>query len=254
VLGLKSLFRGIGFLVTTPGAWPYALVPLFVMLLLVTLLGSASIEWVPGLIRDWVGPGDSGWAEAGATALAVLGTVLAVLLSGLLAFALAQPLSGPALEKLVRMHEQKLGADERAPTNFVADIFRSLKSVAMGYAIGLPLIAMLLVLSLLLPFASVVTVPLKLLVACFTIAWDICDSPLAIRGMRVRDRVRVLWRYRGAVAGFAIGMALAGLVPCLAFFFLPAGVAGAGRLMWEVELYERSGALAAEGATPLMGR
>jgi CysZ protein len=176
----------------------------------------------------------------GAVALKVVGTVLAVLASGLLGLALAQPLSGPALERIAREQERALGAPERPPTHFMLDVARSLKSMLLGYACGLPALAILALVSLLLPFAAVVSVPLKLVVTAFIISWDLCDYPLSIRGLRVRRRLDLIFSYKGAVLGFGVGLAACALVPCLLFLFLPAGVAAAARLMWEVEQYEHA--------------
>jgi CysZ protein len=110
----------------------------------------------------------------------------------------------------------------------------------LGYACGLPALATLALITLLLPFASVVSVPLKLMVTAFIIAWDLCDYPLSIRGLRARRRLDLIFTYKGAVLGFGVGLAACGLVPCLLFLFLPAGVAAASRLMWEVERYEHA--------------
>jgi CysZ protein len=236
--GLRCLFSGFGWLLSTPGAWPYAAVPLLLFLVLASALGVGAVVFVPDWIADALGPSTGTWSRIGAGALRVLGTVAAVAVSTLIALALAQPLSGPALERLVRMQEAKLGAPERPETPFLLDVGRSLKSMLVGYAFGLPAALILLVLGWVLPFAVVVTVPLNLLVAAFTIGWDICDYPLSVRGMRVRDRVRILWRHKSAVLGFSFGLALAALVPCLLFLFLPAGVAGATRLIHELERHE----------------
>lgn len=238
--GIKSLFGGFAWLVKTPAAWPMAMVPITMAVIITGALGTASVLYVPEWVAGWVGPVTGLLATVGIGLLQIVATALAVILSSLLAFVLAQPLSGPALEQLVRRQEADLGQPERAPTPFVSDILRSLQSLALGYAVGLPILAMLFVLSLIVPVASVILFPLKLLVASATVAWDICDYPLSIRALPVGKRVAVLVRYKGAVFGFAVGLALAGLVPCLLFLFLPGGVAGATRLICAIERYEET--------------
>lgn len=240
VAGLGALWSGFGFVLSTPRAWPLAAVPVILLSVITLLLSAAAIFGVPDLIGTLMGPASSTWGAVGTGVLQVVATVAAIVLASLLAFSLAQPLSGPALEGIVRMQERALGAPPRPATSFWTDIARSLTSMLVGYAFGVPLLAVLLVVSVLLPPAAIVTSPLKLLVVAFMLAWDICDYPLSIRGLRIRDRLRVMISFRGAVFGFGVSMALASLLPCLMFLFLPAGVAGAGRLMWSVERWEHT--------------
>ena len=96
----------------------------------------------------------------------------------------------------------------------------------------------LFVLDLIFPPAIVVTWIAKLFVSAFIIAWDVCDYPLTVRGLPVAARLKTLWRHKAAVSGFAMALALAALIPCVLFIVLPGGVAGAARLMLEVERYE----------------
>ncbi len=237
--GIRCLFAGISWLLTTPSAWPFAMVPVVIALLLTGLLGTASVSWLPGWIEQLIGADSaSRWSQWGARGVGIVAAVLGVVVGAVIAMSLAQPLSGPALEQLVRKREAALGMAAKPPTHFVADVWRSLQSLLVGYAFGLPAIALLLLLSLLVPGAAVVTVPGKLLVASLTFAWDLCDYPLSVRGLPVGQRVALVWRYRGAVLGFGAGMALAALIPCGALLLLPAGVAGGAQLIAEVEAYE----------------
>jgi len=237
-LGVKSLFGGIAWLAKSPGAWPMAAVPIAIATVLTASLGYGCFRFIPGWVGEWVGPVDGTLATVGIGVLKVVATALGVVLSSLIAFALAQPLSGPALEQLVRRQEADLGLEPRPETSFVTDILRSLQSLAVGYAFGLPALAILFTLSLIVPVASVILFPLKLLIASATIAWDICDYPLSIRGLPVGKRVALMLRYKKAILGFAVGLALAGLIPCVLFLFLPGGVVGAARLLCAIERWE----------------
>jgi len=247
VTGVRCMFGGIGWLATTPGAWPLAAVPLVIGVVATAILAFTSVGWVPDLIAALIGPTTGTWAGIGVVLLEILATALAIVVGCLLAFAVAQPLAGPALEALVRQQERDLGAPTREPTGWARDIGRALLSVLVGYAFGLPAMVLLLIISLLLPVASIITVPLKLLVAAGTIAWDLCDFPLSVGGVPVAQRIRTIARHGGAVLGFSLGLALAGLIPCLLFLLIPAGVVGATRLMWEVERWEQSQAASDAG-------
>jgi CysZ protein len=110
----------------------------------------------------------------------------------------------------------------------------------VGYAVGLPLLAVLALVSFLFPPAAVVTFPLKLVVLALLFAWDLCDYPLSLRGMPVAARVALVSRHLGAMLGFGFGLALLSLIPCAPLLALPAGVAGAARLMRRIELCEEA--------------
>ncbi len=216
------------------------MVPVFLGVLLTSILAALSIGFVPGFIQDSLGPTETTLRHVGAVVLQVFVTVFAIVASALVGFALAQPLSGPALEAIVRRQEATLGAPARPKTSFIVDIGRSLQSLGVSYAVGIPVIVLLFGLSFVVPYAALVLFPLKLVVAAFTIAWDMCDYPLAVRGLPVGRRVEIIFRHRGAVLGFSLALAAAALVPCLLLLLLPGGVAGAAQLMWHVERYERA--------------
>jgi CysZ protein len=110
--------------------------------------------------------------------------------------------------------------------------------VAIPYAFGLPILTVLFLVNLVFAPAVVVTVPLKLAVTALMLAWDLCDYPLSIRGVRVGARVSFIARNATAMLGFGAGLALLGLIPCLLVLVLPVGVAGGARLVVEIERWE----------------
>jgi len=213
---------------------------MLVAIVLAALSTWAAIAFVPELIGMLFGAPGGTMAAIGIGVLKVLATIAAILVGMLVSLGLAQPLSGPALEALVRRQESELGAPPRPPTSYWLDMWRSLKSVLIGYSVGLPLLAICFVVSFLFPPAAVVTTPLQVVITAFMIAWDLCDYPLTVQGLRVGQRIRVVARNWVSVLGFSLALALCSFVPCLLFVFLPAGVAGATRLMWNVECWERA--------------
>lgn len=235
--GLRSLFAGVSFVLSNPGVWPLALVPIAIVIALLSGLSWATLAFVPPYIDELLGPSSSFAFSLLAGLVKLAATAAALLVAALLSFGLAQPLSGPALERIVRRVESSMGAPAWPPTSLSADISRSLQSVLVGYAFGLPLLAVLFLIGALFPPAVVVTFPLKLVVTAILITWDLCDYPLSIRGIRVGDRVSFLKRNARAVLGFGLGLALLSLIPCALLVVLPSGVAGAARL---VVLIERS--------------
>jgi CysZ protein len=236
--GLRAFFGGIGFVVGNPSVWPLAMVPVVIATALTALLAWAGASVVPPFIASLIGPTTGTLGAVLTTIAQVAATLLALVLALLLGFGLAQPLSGPALERLVRRVEASVGAPTWPPTSVLSDMGRSLQSVIVGYAFGLPLLAILFVVDLVFAPAVVVTVPLKLLVTAMLLAWDVCDYPLSIRGVSIGTRVAFMKRNASAMIGFGIGLAIAAVVPCLLVFVLPFGVAGAARLTNQIERFE----------------
>ena len=89
--------------------------------------------------------------------------------------------------------------------------------------------------TLLVPPASIVTVPLKLIVTGLAAAYDFLDYPMSVRGAEVRDRVEFMRVNFWAVLGFGLSAAGLLLIPGMALFLLPFGVAGAARMVVEAD-------------------
>lgn len=239
--GIGALFSGLGFVAARPGTWPLALVPAVVATVLMGACGWLAIAYLPGLVASLIGP-TSGLVGGVLTVLAqIAATAVAVVAGVLLGLALAQPLSGPALERIVRRAEAEAGAPAWPATSSLQDIGRSLSSVVVGLAFSLPILFVLFLIGALVPGAAVVTVPLKFVLTALTIAWDICDYPLSIRGVPVGTRVAFMKRNYRAMLGFGAGIALVALVPCSLCFVLAPGAAGAARLVLDIERFEKRG-------------
>src|SRR5262245_38704868 len=96
--GLGAMFSGIGFIATTPAVWPLAMVPIGIGCTLAVPLSVLAIRLIPPLFVTWFG------ATSGilASALGVIATLAAIIDAVVVAFGVAQPLSGPALGGIVR--------------------------------------------------------------------------------------------------------------------------------------------------------
>jgi CysZ protein len=214
-VGAGAFFQGMAFIVSTPRLWLRALVPILAALVLFGGFGALFI--------------------AGATLLTSgllvwLLAVPAVLLALLLGLSLAQPLSGWALEGIVREQRRELGLPELPEVSLGASMLSSLGSALLALAVGLPVIALLTVVGWLAPPAMVVTLPLKVLVGSLMVAWDLVDYPLAMHGAGIGDRLRFAGRTFGSFLGFGLAATLFFAVPGLGLLALPCGVAGATRL------------------------
>jgi CysZ protein len=215
VTGAGAFFRGLGFVVSTPRVWPRAAVPVLVALVLFGGLATLGI-WAAAQRTDGV--------------VFALLAVAAVLLALLLALAVAQPLSGWALDGIVRAQRRALGLPELPPTSTVGAMASSLGAGLVALAIGMPVVALLTVIGWAVPGAALITVPLKVFVAALMVAWDLVDYPLAMQGHRLGDRFRWAGRNFGAFCGFGLAAVAFFSLPGLGLLALPFGVAGAARL------------------------
>jgi CysZ protein len=166
-------------------------------------------------------------------ALRVLFWIVGLLIALVVAFSLAQPLSGFALEAIARRQEQALGGRTWPDQPFLAGALRSLRVSLTALALGLPVLALLALITFVAPPASVVTIPLKFLVTGLMAAYDFIDYPFSVRGAGVRERLAFMRANLSAVLGFGVAVALILLVPGAGLFLLPFGVAGATRLVVE---------------------
>lgn len=236
--GVGSLFSGLRFVTSTPAAWPLAMVPVFFFVVITIAIGVAGEALLPAWITPMLGKWATAAHGAGAVAVKIVVAALSVAAGAVLGFLLAQPLSGPALERIVRQVEASLGAPAWPETGLLADVWRSLEGLLLTTALTLPVLGALFVIDLIFPPAAIVTTPLKFLIAALMLAWDLCDYPLSMRGMPIRERFAFLRRHAAAVLGFGLGLGLLSLIPCALLVALPVGVAGATRLVVRLERWE----------------
>lgn len=228
------MFSGARFLLDTPRVWPHACVPALVLVVLAAGLGWGAIALTRSTLEGWLGHPESDLGRAGASLLAFAGSVLAALLGLFLALVLTPPLSSPALERIVERWERQAGVPARAPLGIWREIGCGVRAQAVAAVFALPILALLWVLELVFSPAVFVTVPLRFVVTAFGIAWNLFDYPLTLRGVRMRDRMRLVARYKAAALGFGTGFALLFWIPCCGVLMLPVGVAGATRLVWRI--------------------
>lgn len=227
--GFVALFEGVGF-VFRPRNWLYSAVPALVALTLAGVLGSLAI-WGGAALGNHLAPAAEVWSgQVLHWVLKILFVALALALAVLVAVSLAQPISGFALDTLSRRQERDLGGIDRPGFGGVENFFRTLKVTLVGLALALLIIAPLSVASLS-GVLAIVAVPLKLYVAALCVVWDFLDYPLGLRGVNVRDRLRWVRTHFAAVTGMAVASGLVLMTPGLGLLLLPAGVAGATRLV-----------------------
>lgn len=236
--GIKSPFRGFGFIIANGDTWGLAAVPLFMGMLVTIVLSGLGVRLGSALLEQWLPSGTGILLALLAVVVKAVGLVLVVAVSLALGLVLAQPLSGPALERLVRKVDAKHGVPPWPETSLLTDVGRSLVGLLLPLAFGVPILAGLFLLTFFVPPAAVFAVPAKIAVTALLLAWDLCDYPLSVRGVPLAERISFLARHKAAVLGFGLALVLLALVPCSLFLVLPAGACGAARLVASMERHD----------------
>lgn len=229
--GVSAFLGGLGFILGRPSMWGWALVPMLVATVLFGALGAGALWGATELAHRVLDDSGGAWATAGFWAFRIVSSLVGLVFAFLVGVSLAQPLSGFALDTIARRQEIALGGRTWPDQPFVASALRSLRVTATALALSLPLLALLTVVTVLVPPASAVTLPLKFLVTGLAIAYDFLDYPLGLRGVGVRARMTWISDHLSAVIGFGLASALVLLVPGIGLLVLPAGVAGAARML-----------------------
>lgn len=230
--GVRALFGGVGFVVSTPSSWGWAMIPVLIASILFAGAGALAIwgggELAGHLLGD---PSGGAWSSFGTWALRVLFWAIGLVVAFFVAMSLAQPLSGFALEALARKQEVALGGQTWPDQPFVDGFLRSLRVTLTALALGLPILGVLVFITFLFPPIAVVTVPLKFIVTGLLAAYDLLDYPLSLRGQSVSDRLAFIRDNFAAVLGFGVATAALLLIPGAGLFLLPFAVAGATRMV-----------------------
>lgn len=248
--GVGALLGSFGFIARRSRCWPWAAVPGLVVLALSGALVWLSFDSFGPWVGRWLLPDAETWyAESAHFALRWLSSILAAYVAILIATVAAPSLSAPALEHLVRLQERALNVPEREPQSFWYELSCGLRSQAFAVCASVPLWVVLALLGAFVPVLAPLWLGAQLLLGSLTLAWNLLDYPLTLRGVRVRQRLTLLKRNAAGVFGFGIAFAALFSLPGSAIVLLPVGVVAATQLTWRMV---RADALAAAqlGITP----
>jgi CysZ protein len=232
--GLSSLVFGFGFLFRRPQALPFAAVPVLVVFVLSGFAVYGAIRWALPAVRELSPAFENELGRAAVSLLSWLATLLAAAFGVVLSFVLAPTLSAPALERLVTLVEDARGAPPRAALGWVREAWLGLRASLIGLLVFSPLLALLSLFELVLPIATVVTLPVRIVVASLWVAYTLFDYPQSLRGYPIRARFRLLREALAPVLGFGLGCSALFWLPCAAPLVLPVGVVAASELFWRI--------------------
>lgn len=232
--GAGCLLRGLGIFAATPGLWVVGLLPALLAVLVLGALLGALLVVLPGLVAALT-PFAGGWSAADRDALRLLLGAVILVSAGWLALvsytALAVAIGQPFYETMVRRveaHELSLapgGGGSKEPPWWRA-IGRAVRDGLLLVGLTAALSLALLVLGLVPLLGQTVVPVLGACVTGFFLAVELSAIALERRGLRLGDRLRLLWRRRLLALGFGLAAFLLFLVPLGAVLGMPGAIAG----------------------------
>ncbi len=228
---VNAFFGGISFILTTPRTWPLAVVPAAILTILLIGLTAVGFWGAAELSAALFGHDRGILGTIGYWILTVFFALIAFLIALVLALSLTEPLSAFALERISAAQQLALtGFVPQSPSLFAA-MWLSLCCVSFAIVLGGSALVALFLVNFIFPPAVVVTVPLKVLVCSWMVAWNLLDYPLGLRGMGLLARLQWVGQHFGAFTLFGFLWAMVTVVPGIVLVLLPMGVAGATRLV-----------------------
>lgn len=226
------LLASAQFIRSTSQTWAPACVPALVAVSL-TLAGSAySIQHFSPWFAELLTPEGQNW-DFLRQLLWWFSAALAVYVSLLFSLLVAPTLSAPALERLVRLAEDKLKAPPRPPQSVWFEFACGLKAQAFIGGLTLSCSGVLWVVGSLAPALGPFIVVVQSAIVGCAVAWNLLDYPLTLRGLGVRQRWGLLVRNPKIVCTFGLPFAALFWLPGLGVALLPVGVVAATQVVWK---------------------
>jgi CysZ protein len=228
--GIGLLGRGFAMYGTNPGLFLLGIIPALiagiliigVFVLLLYFIGdlSSTVTW---FAKNWSSPERDG--------IQVIAGIAIIGISGLLAVvtftSVTLAIGDPFYEKISEKVEQKMGGlPDPVSLPFWKELRRglteSVRMIGISAMTGIPLFLLGFI-----PVVGQTVVPaIGALVGGWFLATELVGVPFARRGLRLRDRRRVLKQNRPLAVGFGAAVFLCFLVPLGAVIVTPAAVAG----------------------------
>lgn len=228
--GTGLVFRGIGLVARSPRLLALGLVPGIIALIVVlTALGtlfyfigdvSAVVTW---FADDWSKDPRNAIRLVAAIAIGLVSVIVAVLTFT----ALTLTIGDPFYESISKRVDDQFGgapeADAPWHRTLVWNLADSLRLVALSVAVSV----VLFLLGLIPAIGQTVVPVIGWFIGGWLLAVEISGVPFNRRGLRLRDRRRMLRANRALALGFGVPIFLVFLIPFIAVLVMPGAVAGA---------------------------
>ncbi len=235
VKGARDFFSGCRVLVTTPGLWAYAWIPIIINTLIYALVVGGGVYFFPDLMEMFLPVGDSWYF----TVLRVFTWVVFSVTVGLAIyftfFAVTALLASPFNEVLSSKYEALIkGKSIDNSHDIPAVIKQEIKRFLIYLGVFICLLVFTLTLSLI-PFVNLIVPVLWALFAGFLSAFEFLSYPLDRRAMTNREKLSFIRQRPARSLGFGLMVAGALMIPLVNLMVIPSAVVGATRLFLETE-------------------
>ncbi len=228
--GIRLLGRGIGMYARTPRLLVLGLIPAVISAAIMTAAFAVLIYFVSDLaaLVTWFADDWSASLRGGVRVLAGVAIVgIAAVLAVLTYTAITLVIGDPFYEAISKKVEERYGAvpeevDVPWWRSMRWNLVDSLRLLALTLAIGIPMFVLGFI-----PLVGQTVVPvLDALIGGWFLVVELTGIPFNRRGLRLRDRRRLLAANRALALGFGVPVFLIFLVPFAAVLVIPAAVAG----------------------------
>jgi CysZ protein len=228
--GMRLLGRGIGMYARTPRLLILGLIPAVMSAAIITVAFAVLIYFIADLaaVATWFA---DDWSSSLRTAVRILAGVgifgLAAVLAVLTYTALTLIIGDPFYEAISKKVEERYGAaPEEADVPWWVSLRRnlvdSLRLLALTLAIGIPMFLLGFI-----PLVGQTVIPvLEAIIGGWFLAVELTGVAFNRRGLRLRDRRRLLAANRPLALGFGVPVFVIFLIPFAAILVIPAAVAG----------------------------
>jgi uncharacterized protein involved in cysteine biosynthesis len=215
--GFKAFFSAAPLLLSNRSLLGLSLIPVLGTLALIGAMALAGV-WLAGVWLPEVS------AEM-RTFIQVLVLLLAFFIGMTLYMPIARILLAPFSEALSRktIEVAGIGWVQFSKPNFFRAIWEGIKLVSLQILI----IIVGGMLSFIVPVAGHLVWIVVLVILC---GMDYLDVPLSTRGLTLREKLKLLWKYKAWAFGFGLAGYLLLFIPFINLFSLPIGIIGATML------------------------
>lgn len=229
--GIGMLGHGLAMYGRNPGLWLLGIVPALISSLLLLAAFGALIYFIDDISSavTWFADGWPSWERNGIHVLAGISVIGATGLLIVVTFtSITLAIGEPFYEKISERVEDQLGGAHGAAnlpfwSEFWRGIAESLRMVALSAAFGIPLFFAGFI-----PAVGQTAIPvIGALIGGWFLSVELTGVPFTRRGLRLRDRRRLLKTRRPMAVGFGAAVFACFLIPLGAVIIMPAAVAGA---------------------------
>lgn len=225
--GLRTPLEGLRFLVRRPALWHYAMLPLLINIAITLLLffglGYACYQFLL-YMHTWPAFSTPWWGRIAEffSAIVVIAATLSLIVASYLL--LGGILCGWFNERLARQVELAIGT----PASHMIEVpfkYQVIDSLLDFSKVALTAAACFLIGCI--PLIGLLGTAISFYIDCFIFGYDYLDYPLALRGMRRREKRAFARKHRPQVLGLGTTVFLMNFIPIFGSVFLTTAAAGA---------------------------